>query len=299
MKKSFIKFLPLMAAVMLATSCSKDDDTNATQQPETKGIPFAIKVDMSQKLTKLGFNDNGTTVNISFTDEDVDHLKMQISSNEKTTNSGWGGPSKALYGELTLKSKDGVFMGTLDQIPYMGVAPEDGEELCAQIYIIPETQPIYESNESLEHLVANTMHQYTGTFIFDGSTPITNEEESGDPYYLPIPEFDNAHLPVVKLTDVMTYFEFNFTQLDKIYLWKSYLYTDENQQEVEFDNSAFYDEKILNNHKFWVAANKDQNFYRLIIRSSNEVNDATLLYSKMKDDLTPGVIFSVTRPSQN
>lgn len=284
-----------MAAVLLATSCSKDEDNNASQQPEKKGIPFAIKVDMSQKLTKLGFADNGTTVNISFTEADVNNLKMQIYSNEKTINSGWGGPSKVLYGELTLTSIDGVFTGTLDQIPFMGVAPEDGEELYALINPLSENEPIYESNESLEHLVANTIHQYTGTFIFDGSTPISNEEESGNQDYLPIPEFDNDHLPVVKLTDVMTYFEFDFPDRDNIYMCKSNLYTDDNGQKQELDMDILYDEKTLNNHKFWVAANKDQYFHRLIIRSSNEVDDATLIYSKLREDMEPGVIYTVTR----
>ena len=45
MKKQFFKFLPLMAAVLLATSCSKDDDNNAPENGKPQsGIPFSIRV---------------------------------------------------------------------------------------------------------------------------------------------------------------------------------------------------------------------------------------------------------------
>ena len=50
----------MMAAAMLATSCNNDDEIkkdgeNTVSTPETTSIPFAIKVDMSSQLSKIGF----------------------------------------------------------------------------------------------------------------------------------------------------------------------------------------------------------------------------------------------------
>lgn len=304
MKKTFIKFLPLMAAAMLATSCNNDDEIkkdgeNTVSKPETTSIPFAIKVDTGKSPSKIGFADDGTKVNISFTEADVDNLKLQIYSNTKTVQ-GWNGePTNAFYGELTLKSIDGVFKGTLDWIPSSaGTSPDDGEELLAIIHTVP-TSPIYESTVSLADLMENTVHQYEGTFRFDGSTPISNEEEKNDPYYLPIPEFDDDHLPVVRLTDQMTFFEFYFPNLETIYLGKTMIYTDENSVQQELDHEMLYDPVTLNNHKFWLVASDDATFGRIMIRTEAVISEETLLYSKQKEAMTPGVIYSVTRPQKN
>ena len=116
MKKTFIKFLPMMAAAMLATSCNNDDETinpangrdgvHTVSTPETSGIPFAIKVDTRNSLSKIGFTDNGTNVTVSFVDADVNNLTMGIYSNEK---SDFMTGSAIHYGDLTLTDKNGVF----------------------------------------------------------------------------------------------------------------------------------------------------------------------------------------------
>lgn len=301
-----------MAAVLLTTSCSKDEDNNASQQPEKKGIPFAVKVDTKNSLSKIGFADDGTNVNISFSDNDVNSLKMSIYSKTKTVFMG-GDEEPVLYGQLTLKSIDGVFEGTLSQIPYYGASPDDGEELLAIIQTYPTQQPTYTpkegdeedpslhhvSNLSLEDILNNSAHQYEGTFKFDASTPITNEDEKDSPWYLPIPKFDEDHIPTVRLTDQMTFYEFYFPEVETIYMGTTMLYDDgTNVQEI--DAAPLYHKIQLNDHKFWAFIFKEQNSGKLVIRESlDDMTDKTVLYSKSQKDMEPGVLYSVTRPAKN
>ena len=97
MKKTFLRILPVVAAVLLATSCSKDDNgdvnivdtpqttevTNPTseqpaEQTKTVKVPFAVKVDGGESLSKIAYalqkdgedNDVWNKVTRSFTDAD-------------------------------------------------------------------------------------------------------------------------------------------------------------------------------------------------------------------------------------
>ena len=84
MKSTFLKFLPIAAAVLLATSCSKDNDgdnsiatdpvvetQNFASPTESTAIPFTIKVVTGGSLSKIGYNDDGGKVQPSFSDGDV------------------------------------------------------------------------------------------------------------------------------------------------------------------------------------------------------------------------------------
>lgn len=290
-----------MAAAMLATSCNNDDEIkkdgeNTVSTPETTSIPFAIKVDMSSQLSKIGFADNTTQVNVFFEDDDVNNLKLCIYSNEKS-NPMLG---KYHYGDLTLTDKNGIFEGNLELCPQMGMAPEDGEELIA--FIQPSVQSsISFSNTSLEDVMKNSVHQYRGLFKFDGSTPIANPEEQNDQYFVPIPQFDENHLPIVKLTDTNTYFEFEFPDEDIIYIG----YTDDlgSGQEYDGEYTSYTEYDISSNHKLYLAVDAESyikyNRYRLKVRNADNRDNNSVIYSKLLSDMTPGVIYSVTRPQQN
>ena len=112
MKKNLLKFLPLISAVLLATSCSKDDENVQTQnpasQPQTQStIPFSIRVNTGKPLTKIGYaedNANPGYYNLTFTDDDVANgltLVIKEGGNE--------------LGGLKLQKDKEIFMGEIDQ----------------------------------------------------------------------------------------------------------------------------------------------------------------------------------------
>ena len=87
MKTAFLKFLPIIAAVMLATSCSKDDNDNAptngrdgVHTVSTSTIPFSIRVNTGRSLKKMAY-ENGTEVGSyqpKFEQKDEGNLTMII-----------------------------------------------------------------------------------------------------------------------------------------------------------------------------------------------------------------------------
>ena len=200
------------------------------------------------------------------------------------------------YGDLTLTDKNGIFEGNLELCPQMGMAPEDGEELIA--FIQPSVQSsIQFSNTSLEDVMKNSVHQYRGLFKFDGSTPIANPEEQNDQYFVPIPQFDENHLPIVKLTDTNTYFEFEFPNENNIYIsWTLSI----GSSEIALSNEPH---SISSNHKLFLAVDTEQsiksNRFRLLVRNADNEEESSIIYSKLLSDMTPGVIYSVTRPQKN
>lgn len=261
-----------MAAVMLATSCNKDEDNNASQQPEKKGIPFAIQVDMNKKLSKIGFDDVTTAVNISFDNKDENSLEMNIYSNTKTYM--W---DKTSYGKLTLTDKNGIFTGELST---MEGYPEDNETLLAIIRM--NQAEVYQSNnESLEDLLNNCFHSFEGTFTFNaakGDDHITNKsEQAGNQYYMPIYKFEDDFLPTVQLTDHMTYFEI-------------ILPTTTTSIHVSFNGGSSYTEEELKAGKIWIALMKDY----VSSFSIQEIN-----YTKSADEMDYGVIYTINRNNQN
>lgn len=92
MKKTFFRILPLVAAVMLAASCGKDGDSDVninapepvvtpdpTQTTVGDGfveIPFSIKVNDGNSLSKVALN--GATKAINFEPEDVETVKLSV-----------------------------------------------------------------------------------------------------------------------------------------------------------------------------------------------------------------------------
>ncbi len=70
MRTKLFKMLPLMAAVLLATSCSKDDDGKEAVEIQSTTIPFSITVNSKSAVSKISATDNGATVSPIFTADD-------------------------------------------------------------------------------------------------------------------------------------------------------------------------------------------------------------------------------------
>ena len=167
MKKQFFKFLPLMAAVLLATSCSKDDDNNAPEniKPQS-GIPFSIRVNTGNSLKKLGYAKDTDPAkagyyNITFTDEDKDKLEMKIYNGKDLLTT--------LYLTDVAKCE---FTGTVNTVP------DENAKLTAEI-TTGNDQTITYSDKSLEDLLKNCAHTFKtqNTFKY-GTEKITLTDQN-------------------------------------------------------------------------------------------------------------------------
>lgn len=167
MKKTFLKFLPLMAAVLLVTSCSKDEDNNDAVKPDTtkqanteteqQGVPFTIKVVTGKKLSKIAYEDKGATVQPSFSESDVDNLVLDI----------YNLSTKESYGGLLLKDyTNGIFNGTLT------TAPQNGEKVGAKIVKTGGFNSDY-STKSLTDLMEKCTHRFEGSFKYGSDNTVT------------------------------------------------------------------------------------------------------------------------------
>ena len=89
MIKIFLKYLPVVAALCLATSCSKDDDNTVptseegTQDITSNGIPFTLNAvaTYSNSLSKIAYSDDieTQTVTMKFTSNDEGKIIMYVS----------------------------------------------------------------------------------------------------------------------------------------------------------------------------------------------------------------------------
>lgn len=136
MKTSIFKYLPIAAALTLATSCSNDENIIPEQpvldaesiQPEFVKVPFTVKVNTEGKsLSKIGtetINDNGTEkIKFSFKDEDVDNLVVLVEGTDDDDNNCF----QEKYQFLTLKKINGEFVFTGDFL----VKSQDEEQFKA------------------------------------------------------------------------------------------------------------------------------------------------------------------------
>lgn len=157
MKTAFLKFLPIAAAVMLATSCSKDDNDNAPATQSGRGgvetvtantIPFSIRVNTGHSLKKMAY-ENGTEVGSyqpKFEQSDEGNLTMIIKDGDD------------VIGNLTLDdAKTATFSGDLTQ------QPSSNASLTAEISVSGSKNS---SDKSLQDLLATCAHRFLGTFTY-------------------------------------------------------------------------------------------------------------------------------------
>ena len=172
MNLRFLKTLPVIAAMIIAASCGKDDDNNAPEKkqnasPQEKTIiynpdgtitvPFTVKVNTGKSLTKKMEYSEGEDgkINIKFVVGTNDDAKLRVSGTGVSgelgliLSEGAGGVQTYVFsGDLTLS--DDVTAADL----------EKGIELNYE-YGTALTKPA-SSSESLLALVTNCNHLYKG-----------------------------------------------------------------------------------------------------------------------------------------
>lgn len=186
MKRTFLTILPIAAALLLATSCSKDSDDNnvsiidnpqpavtieqpAEQPAETTvKIPFTVKVGDGESLSKIGYalqkdgddNDIWNKVTRTFDDDDLatGTHPITLTVNGAETNSG------ITESTLSLKKDDDgkfYFEGdiTVDADKKDAFNDETGIALVGEFTVSGTALPT-SSNESLAKLMESCAHTY-------------------------------------------------------------------------------------------------------------------------------------------
>ena len=181
MKRTFLTILPIAAALLLATSCSKDSDDNnvsiidnpqpaeTIEQPAetTVKIPFTVKVGGGESLSKISYalqkdgdNDIWNKVTRTFDDDDLatGTHPITLTVNGAETNSG------ITESTLSLKKDDGgnfYFEGdiTVDADKKDAFNGETGIALVGEFTVSGTALPT-SSNESLAKLMESCAHTY-------------------------------------------------------------------------------------------------------------------------------------------
>ena len=176
MKKSLLKFLPFAAAVLLATSCSKDennDEKNIENQPKVEKvvIPFSVKVNTGNSISKIAYTQSGDNVsqfNVNFEDDDVKEgsaIAMNITGegieDGTLTLTKVGGDFK-FQGDITLAEGKTEEDFTNGNISISGSFGEAGTTTVT-------------STTSLADVMSNCSHQYTTTFKSNATTIELND----------------------------------------------------------------------------------------------------------------------------
>ncbi len=164
MKKSLFKILPILAAVLLATSCSKDGNDNApapgrdgVHTVSTNAIPFTIRVNTGHSLKKVGYAKDPNPgkegyYNITFSDDDVaNQLKMIIKE------------GNTVLGEPTLQPDKETFSGVINP-------PSSNTADLTAVITTGSGSPVSYSSTSLQALFENCAHTFLGTFKLGNKT---------------------------------------------------------------------------------------------------------------------------------
>jgi hypothetical protein len=176
MKKTFLKFLPLTAAVLFATSCSKDennDEKNIENQPKVEKvvIPFSVKVNTGNSISKIAYTQNGDNVsqfNVNFEDDDVKEgsaITMNITGDDiedGTLTLTKAGSDFKFEGDITLAEGKTEADFTNGSISISGSFGTAGTTTVT-------------STTSLADVMSNCSHQYTTTFVSNATTIELND----------------------------------------------------------------------------------------------------------------------------
>ena len=180
MKKTFLRILPLAAAVLLATSCSKDNDNNDTElqpNPEpvvsveesnTVTIPFRVAVKSGESLSKITYTPDGdskTKVERKFVAGDK--------GTTMTVTSKTSGETAAIQSTtLTLDSDDEFatcyFSGTFEVLSDSAADFKDGKITLTGTFGAAVSEPTWNTS-SLADLMTSCSHAYKATFVSDAS----------------------------------------------------------------------------------------------------------------------------------
>lgn len=165
MKTSFFRILPLTAAVLLATSCSKDENNdnevvnnnpaNVVIEKSVVKIPFSVKVNQGKTLSKIAYSGSESSVTVSFTEDDVNN-------GTTLTVTGTGIETSTLT--LEKQGESYVFTGDINlSSDEYKASFESGDIILTGSFGTAETTT-KSSTESLADLMENCNHQYLATF---------------------------------------------------------------------------------------------------------------------------------------
>ncbi len=232
MKKTFLRILPVVAAVLLATSCSKDDDGNINnvdtpqttdanslnpeqpaEQDKTVKIPFSVKVDGGESLSKITYavardgedKEIWNKVSRSFdasTDVEGASGAIKLTVNGKEVGSGvtestlnlkYDDSKFVFYGDITVDA-DKVDDFTNTGIDLVGEFTVTGTELPTS------------SNESLANLMTSCSHTYKADFKSNTTDPIQLYDQNA---YVAIQMSPLQHVLEVTVDDVKSNYALN------------------------------------------------------------------------------------------
>ena len=173
MKNIFIKCLPLVAATLLITACSKDDTIDSNNPVSTENtidkdsyvtVPLSVKVDENVCQTKIATieadGNMGKVVTRKFESKDVDNISLQVTGNGIT--SAYLPLKYTTLGDREIYYFEGDIEVENDKLQDF----KDGNITLTGSFSTPamETPKKTESTVSLIDLVNHCRHEFKGSF---------------------------------------------------------------------------------------------------------------------------------------
>ncbi len=144
--KQFLKFMPLAAALLFATSCDKDENNDTKSDNGLVTVPFTVKVETGSKVSKIAYAENQGAFTPSFEASEVGTLTMSLTSED-------------LSGTLTLANINGTFSGDLEMTAEQKEQFDEGK--IKFVGTIGNTAATFATNTtSLKDLIEECAHQY-------------------------------------------------------------------------------------------------------------------------------------------
>lgn len=193
MKKILIKYLPIVAAVLLATACSKDENNDTigdTAQPATElptqtnedandnyvAVPFSVKVDDGTSLSKIAYTEadgeKGKILSRELQPEDVGKISLRV----------FGNGFKTIELPLQSTNEGGTvnyyFEGQIEVESAQVQAFNNGEITLHGSFSTTPDAPITYSTTSLEHLANNCAHVYKASFASNANNVMFAEQNA-------------------------------------------------------------------------------------------------------------------------
>ena len=145
--KQFLKFMPLAAALLFATSCDKDENNDTKSDNGLVTVPFTVKVETGSKVSKIAYAENQGAFTPSFETSEVGTLTMSLTSEELGNNT------------LTLQDLNGTFSGDLEMTAEQKEQFDEGK--IKFVGTIGNTAATFATNTtSLKDLIEECAHQY-------------------------------------------------------------------------------------------------------------------------------------------
>ncbi len=158
--KKFLKFMPLAAALLFATSCDKDENNDTKSDNGLVIVPFTVKVETGSKVSKIAYAESEGAFTPSFEEKEVGSLTMTLTSEELGNKI------------LTLQDLSGTFSGDLEMTKEQKTQFDEGKiKFVGTIgTALPAPVP---NTTSLKNLIEECTHQYkTAEFASNATTGI-------------------------------------------------------------------------------------------------------------------------------